>query len=64
VGVFPLAFIAGTVRETPFFRQLIDCSFGFFGGILLWMCYSKVKELQEASVGVSDNDVYSNSIRT
>ena len=52
-GVFPLAFIAGTVREIPFFWQLIDCSFGLFGGIILWMCYSRVKKLQDAG-GESD----------
>jgi len=48
-GIFPLAFIAGSIRGIPFFWQLIDCSFGVFGGIILWMCYSRVKRL--ASVG-------------
>lgn len=42
-GIFPLAFIAGNVRGIPFFWQLIDCSFGVFGGIILWMCYARVK---------------------
>ena len=44
-GIFPLAFIAGTVRGIPFFWQLLDCSFGVFGGIILWMCYRRVKKL-------------------
>lgn len=44
-AVFPLAFIAGAAREIPFFWQLIDCSFGVFGGIILWMCYTRVKIL-------------------
>ena len=45
VGIFPLAFIAGAIRGIPFFWQLIDCSFGLAGGILLWMCYTRVKRL-------------------
>ena len=45
VAIFPLAFIAGTVRGIPFLWQLIDCSFGIFGGIVLWMCYMRVKQL-------------------
>jgi len=35
VGIFPLAFIAGTMRQIPFYWQLIDCSFGVFGSIPL-----------------------------
>jgi hypothetical protein len=44
-GVFPLAFIAGAVRSIPFFWQLIDCSFGLSGGILLGQCYKRVTKL-------------------
>jgi hypothetical protein len=44
-AIFPLAFIAGALRGIPFFWQLIDCSFGFFGGIILWVCFRKVKQL-------------------
>jgi hypothetical protein len=44
-GIFPLAFIAGTIRGIPFFWQLIDCLFGVFGGIILWTCYRRVKRL-------------------
>lgn len=50
-AVFPLAFIAGAVRGIPFFWQLIDCSFGLLGGIILWMCYSRVKKLEEVIGG-------------
>jgi hypothetical protein len=46
VGVFPLAFIAGSIREIPFFWQLIDCSFGIVGGILLYWCYRKIKQME------------------
>ncbi|PBQ34349.1 hypothetical protein CNR22_22080 [Sphingobacteriaceae bacterium] len=44
-AVFPLAFICGPVRGIPFFHQLIDCSFGFFGFIPLFYVYKKVKHL-------------------
>jgi hypothetical protein len=44
-GIFPLAFIAGTIRGIPLFWQLIDCSFGLVGGVVLWMCYTRVKKL-------------------
>jgi hypothetical protein len=47
-GIFPLAFIAGSIRGIPFFWQLIDCSFGLFGGLILWMCYSRVRKLDKA----------------
>lgn len=43
VLVFPLAFIAGHFRGIPFGWRLIDCSFGVFGFILLWICYRKIK---------------------
>jgi hypothetical protein len=46
LSIFPLALIAGSIRGIPFFWQLIDCSFGVFGGILLWVCYRKIKILQ------------------
>lgn len=46
VMVFPLAFIAGAVRGIPFYWQLIDCSFGVFGLIPLWICYRKARQLE------------------
>ncbi len=45
--IFPFALIAGAVRGIPFFWRMIDCSFGVFGGLLLWNCYTKVKKLQK-----------------
>ncbi len=50
IGVFPLALIAGSIREIPLFWQLIDCSFGVVGGILLYWCYRKIKVLEALSV--------------
>ncbi|MBL7933875.1 MAG: hypothetical protein JNL60_18370 [Bacteroidia bacterium] len=44
--VFPLAFICGPIRGIPFFHQLIDCSFGLFGGILLYIINNKIKKLE------------------
>ena len=44
--IFPLAFIAGPIRNIPFYWQLIDCSFGFFGFILLFIIYRFVKKLE------------------
>lgn len=43
--VFPLAFICGPVRGIPFFHQLIDCCFGVFGFLFLWMVYRKINVL-------------------
>lgn len=44
--VFPLAFICGPVRGIPFFHQLIDCCFGVFGFLFLWMVYRKINKLE------------------
>lgn len=45
VLILPLAFIAGAFRGIPLGWQLIDCSFGIFGAIPLWICYRKAKQL-------------------
>lgn len=46
IMVFPLAFIAGTIRQIPFFWQLIDCSFGVFGFIPLYITYKNIRKLE------------------
>jgi hypothetical protein len=46
VAVFPLAFIAGAIRDIPIYWRLIDCSFGIAGGLLLWIIYKKIKRLE------------------
>jgi len=43
--VFPLAFIAGPIRQIPFYWQLIDCSFGVFGAVPLLLALSWTKKL-------------------
>jgi hypothetical protein len=44
--VFPLAFIAGTLRGIPVYWQLIDCSFGVFGIVTLIYCRYLIKRLK------------------
>lgn len=48
--VIPLAFICGPIRGIPFVWRLIDCSFGLFGIIPLWITRNwilKLERLQE-----------------
>ncbi|MCD9193474.1 hypothetical protein [Streptomyces albireticuli] len=45
-GIVPLALICGSVRGIPFFWQLIDMSFGFFGAIPLLMVRRLIKRLE------------------
>lgn len=47
--VFPLAFVCGPIRGIPFFHQVIDCSFGFIGGLLLYVVYIKINQLETTS---------------
>ena len=44
--VIPFALIFGQVRGIPFFWRLIDCSFGVFGIIPLWLCRRYIKQIQ------------------
>lgn len=46
IMVFPLAFIAGSIRHIPFYWQLIDCSFGVFGIIPLYITYKNIRILE------------------
>ncbi len=46
IMVFPLALIAGSVREIPFYWRLIDCSFGIIGLIPLYYCYKSILKLE------------------
>ena len=45
ISIIPLAFIAGHIRHIPIYWRLIDCSFGIFGFLPLWICYNKTKKL-------------------
>lgn len=44
--VIPYAFVFGAIRGIPVFWRLIDCSFGVFGAIPLWVCSKYVEELE------------------
>jgi hypothetical protein len=46
--VFPLALIAGPVRQIPLFHQVVDCCFGLFGLIPLFIVRRKIKRLEAA----------------
>ncbi|WP_295720607.1 hypothetical protein [Mucilaginibacter sp.] len=45
VMVFPLAFIAGPIRGIPIYWRCIDCCFGIFGFIPLYICYRDIKKI-------------------
>lgn len=44
--VFPLAFICGPIRNIPFYWQLVDCSFGLFGLLPLYVAYRNTIKLE------------------
>lgn len=46
ICVIPAALICGAVRNIPFYWQLIDCSFGIFGFIPLYILHKLVKDLK------------------
>lgn len=48
--VIPLALIAGAVRDIPFWWRLIDCSFGVFGIIPLWIVRNKIIRMKKEVV--------------
>ncbi|MCH8904682.1 MAG: hypothetical protein IIA45_12300 [Bacteroidetes bacterium] len=49
--IIPLALIAGTIREIPFYWILIDCSFGILGIIPLYYCYKGIRRLEHIQLG-------------
>ena len=55
ICVFPLVFIAGSIRGIPFYWQLIDCSLGALGFILLFLCYKKIVKLKSVKEKVEGN---------
>lgn len=52
VMIFPLALIAGPIRNIPFYWQLIDCSFGVLGIIPLYITYKLIKQLENAQITI------------
>jgi len=49
VLVIPYAFVFGAIRGIPIYWRLIDCSFGVFGFVPLWLCHRWSKELNTSS---------------
>jgi hypothetical protein len=50
LGVIPLALICGAIRKIPFYWQLIDCSFGVFGCIPLYLMHRYVNKLEKITL--------------
>jgi hypothetical protein len=47
IMVIPLALIAGSIRQIPFYWRLIDCSFGVIGIVPLIISYAFTKKLEK-----------------
>jgi hypothetical protein len=47
VLVIPYALVFGAIRGIPIYWRLIDCSFGVFGFIPLWICQGWAAKLNE-----------------
>src|SRR5579872_6817531 len=45
--VVPYAFFFGAIRGIPFWWRLIDCCFGVFGLVPLWLCRQWTRQLEE-----------------
>jgi hypothetical protein len=50
VAVVPLALIAGGVRGIPVYWRLIDCSFGVFGLVPLWLALRWTRQLEDIKI--------------
>jgi hypothetical protein len=53
VLVIPYALILGAIRGIPLWWRFVDCSFGLFGLIPLWLCCRWVRKLEQAGAGLS-----------
>jgi hypothetical protein len=54
--VIPYALAFGAVRGIPVWWRLIDCSFGVFGALPLWLCRRWTRELeQQTSRQITDD---------
>jgi hypothetical protein len=52
VLVIPLALICGQIRGIPFYWRLLDCSFGVFGIVPLWLARRSIRQVA-TMVGVT-----------
>jgi hypothetical protein len=46
VLIIPFALVMGEVRGIPFYWRLIDCSFGIFGAIPLYLARKEIQQLE------------------
>jgi hypothetical protein len=51
LAVIPFALTAGAIREIPLTWRLIDCSFGVFGAIPLWLARRDIVMLEAVQRG-------------
>ena len=51
-AVVPFAIIAGGARDIPFYWRLIDCSFGVFGAIPLWICRRYATRMEHSTANL------------
>lgn len=49
--VIPMALVFGPIRGIPLFWRLIDCSFGVFGMIPLWLSWQSTRRLAQLEQG-------------
>jgi hypothetical protein len=47
VAVIPFALVCGALRGIPLWWRLIDCSFGVFGFLPLWLCRKWVRDISK-----------------
>ena len=59
VLIIPFAFIAGYMRDIPFWWRLLDCSFGIVGLIPLSICLRKTNHIENSETKKID---YENSL--
>lgn len=50
ISIFPLAFIAGSIRGIPVFWRLIDCSFGVLGIIPLFIAHRIINKMEKMHI--------------
>ena len=53
VLVIPYALVFGALRGIPLWWRLIDCSFGVFGLLPLWVCRKWVRQLTQTKPGAT-----------
>jgi hypothetical protein len=60
----PFAFVAGALREIPFWWQLIDASFGVVGFAVLWPCYRAVCDFELQAFPTHQKNIHETKIIT